>query len=56
MLSHDFAFHRPSPGIEHFASTFFLQVFCKNMQDEGASGFAPHAVVVFDKLAVGIST
>src|SRR5712692_6408296 len=33
MLSHDFAFHRPSPGIEHFAFTFLIQMFCKNMQD-----------------------
>src|SRR5712692_8738924 len=54
--SHDLAFHRPSPGIEHFASPSFFRFFVTSMQDEGASSFVPHAVVVFGKLAVGIST
>lgn len=31
-------------------------VFCKNMQDEADSGYVLHAVIVFGKLAVGVST
>src|SRR5206468_1932561 len=44
--AHDLAFHPPSLGIEHFASPSFCR-FLKNMQDEVASGFVLHAVVVF---------